>query len=160
FPAVRVTSHRQSDSQTPYARIQNIDRVRVVVSGKEKQKPEDKQLIFEFKETLLDLGKIKDKFFDAIVQHKTIAQGREFSNIEIGPRTERSTKFEVTPAPGEVFYSISFEDIDSDIGVFIKININVTGSYRLMAKTIKNATSKMIIETTLEILNDVLKGLE
>ncbi len=160
FPSVRVTSHRQGDSQTPYARVQNIARVRVVVSGKEKPKPEDKQLIFEFKETPADLKKIKDKFFDAIVQHKTHAQGREFSNVEIGPRIDRFTKFEVTPAPGEVFYTISLEDIDSGIGVFIEIQIKVTGSYRLMAKTIKNATSKMIIETTVEILNEVLKEFE
>ncbi len=131
-----------------------------MVSGKEKQKPEDKQLIFELKELPTDLGKITNKFFDAIVQHTTIAQGREFSNVEIGSRTERSTKFEVTPAPGEIFYTISFEDIDSGIGVFIEIEINVTGSYRLMAKTIKNATSKMIIETTLEILDEVLKEIE
>jgi hypothetical protein len=159
-PAVRVTSHRQGDSQTPNARIQNIGRVRVVVSGKAKPKPEDKQLIFEFKETPANLGKIKDKFFDSIAKHKTHAQGREFSNVEIGPRTDRSTKFEVTPAPGEIIYTISLEEIDPGIGVFIKINIKVTGSYRLMAKAIKSATSKMIIETTQEILNNVLKGLE
>ncbi|MFX0051625.1 MAG: PKD domain-containing protein [Candidatus Hermodarchaeota archaeon] len=160
FPAVRVTSQRQGDTQTPYTRIQNIGRVRVVVSGKEKTKPEDKQLIFKLKEIPADLGKITEKFFDAIVQHITIAQGREFSNVEIGPRTDRSTKFEVTPAPGNIFYTISFEEIDSGIGVYIKIKINVIGSYRLMAKTIKNVTSKMIIETTLEILNDVLKEIE
>ncbi|MHA2294095.1 MAG: hypothetical protein ACXACK_18195 [Candidatus Hodarchaeales archaeon] len=154
FPAVRVTSQRQGDSQTPYTRIQNIDRVRVVVSGKEKRKPEEKQLIYEIKEKPTDLGNIINKFFDAIVQHTTIAQGREFSNVEIGSRTDRSTKFQVTPAPGEIFYTISFEDIDSGIGVFIEIEIKVTGSYKLMAKTIKKATSKMIIETTVEILNE------
>lgn len=31
FPALRVTSQRQGDSKTPYARIQNLGRVRVVV---------------------------------------------------------------------------------------------------------------------------------
>ena len=31
FPVVRVTSQRQGDMQTPYGRIQNIARVRVVV---------------------------------------------------------------------------------------------------------------------------------
>ncbi|MFX1284510.1 MAG: PKD domain-containing protein [Promethearchaeota archaeon] len=160
FPAVRVISQRQGDSQTPYTRIQNISRVRVVVSGKEKQKPEDKQLLYELKEKPIDLGKITNKFYDAIAQHTTVAQGREFSNIEIGPRTDRFTKFEVTPAPGEIFYTISFEDIDSGIGVFIEIKITVTGSYRLMAKAIKNATSKMIIENTREILNEVLKEFE
>jgi len=62
FPAVRVTSQRQGDSQTPNARIRNIGRVRVVVSGKEKQEPEAKQLIFELKEKQADLGKIINKF--------------------------------------------------------------------------------------------------
>ncbi len=160
FPAVRVTSQRQGDAQTPYARIQNIGRVRVVVSGSEKQEPEAKQLIFELKEIPADLGKIINNFFDAIAQHTTIAQGREFSNVEIGSRTDRSTKFQVTPAPGDVFYTISFEEIDSGIGVFIDIEIKVSGSYRLMAKTIKNMTSKMIIETTVKILNEVLKEFE
>jgi len=32
FPTIRVTSHRQSDPKTRYARIQNIGRVRVVVT--------------------------------------------------------------------------------------------------------------------------------
>jgi hypothetical protein len=31
FPAVRASSHRAGDSDTPYARIQNLARVRVVV---------------------------------------------------------------------------------------------------------------------------------
>ncbi|MFX0065633.1 MAG: hypothetical protein ACFFC7_25960, partial [Candidatus Hermodarchaeota archaeon] len=160
FPAVRVTSQRQGDVQTPYARIQNIGRVRVVVSGPEKQEPEAKQLIFELKEIPTDLGKIINKFFDAIAQHTTIAQGREFSNVEIGSRTDRSTRFQVTPSPGDIFYTVSFEEIDSGIGVFIDIEIKVSGSYRLMAKTIKNMTSKMIIETTVKILNEVLKEFE
>lgn len=34
FPVVRITSQRQGDAGTPYARIQNIDRVRVVVSAR------------------------------------------------------------------------------------------------------------------------------
>jgi hypothetical protein len=31
FPTLRVASQRQSDAQTPYARIQNLARVRVIV---------------------------------------------------------------------------------------------------------------------------------
>ena len=31
FPTVRIASQRDSDTQTPFARIQNLDRVRVVV---------------------------------------------------------------------------------------------------------------------------------
>lgn len=157
FPAVRVTSQRQGDSQTPNARIRNIGRVRVVVSGKEKQEPEAKQLIFELKEKQADLGKIINKFFDAIGQHTTVVQGREISTNEIGPRTERSTKFEVVPSPGEVSYTINFEDIDSGIGVFIEIEIEVTGSYKMMAKTIKKVYSKRIIENAIETLNKILK---
>jgi hypothetical protein len=34
FPAVRVSAHRNGDADTPYARITNLDRVRVVVSAK------------------------------------------------------------------------------------------------------------------------------
>jgi hypothetical protein len=31
FPALRAVSQRQGDRATPYARVQNLDRVRVVV---------------------------------------------------------------------------------------------------------------------------------
>ncbi len=159
FPAIRVTSQRQGDPQTRHARIQNIGRVRVVVSGKEKQKqePEGKELIFELKEIPDNFQKIVNKFFDTIGQHTTVVQGREISTNEIGPRTERSTKFQVIPSPGETFYTISFEDIKSGIGVFAEIEIEVKGSYKLMAKTIKKMTSKMIIENAIETLNKILK---
>ena len=156
FPAIRVTSQRQGDSETPHTRIRNIGRVRVVVSGGEKQKPEGKELIFELKEIPADLGKIITTFFDTIGQHTTVVQGRELSTNEIGQRTERSTKFEVTPAPGETFYTIKFEDMDSGIGVFIEIDITVSGAYKMLAKTIKKATSKSIIENALETLKKFL----
>ena len=156
FPAVLVTSQRQGDSQTHHTRIRNIGRVRVVVSGGRKQEPETKQLIFELKEKRADLGNIINKFFDIIGQHTTVAQGKEISTNEIGPRSERSTKFEVVPSPGETFYTISFEDIDSGIGVFIEIEIEVTGSYKMMAKTIKKVFSKSIIENAIETLNKIL----
>jgi len=157
FPAVRVTSQREGNSQTPHTRIRNIARVRVVVSGKEKQEPEGKELIFELKEKPSNFQEMVNKFFDAIGQHVTVAQGREISTNEIGPRTERSTKFEVVPSPGETFYTISFEDIESGIGVFAEIEIEVTGSYKMMAKTIKKVFSKRIKENAIETLNKILK---
>ncbi len=162
FPAIRVTSQRQGDPKTRHARIQNIGRVRVVVTGKEKQKeePEGKELIFELKEKPANFQKIINKFFDTIGQHTTVVQGREISTNEIGPRTERSTRFEVVPSPGTTFYTISFEDIESGIGVFAEIDIEVTGSYKMMAKTIKKMTSKSIIENAIETLNKILKETE
>jgi len=160
FPAVRVSSQREGNAQTPHTRIQNIARVRVVVSGKEQQVPETKQLIFELKEKRADLGNIINKFFDTVGQHTTVAQGKELSTNEIGPRTERSTRFEVVPSPGTTFYTISFEDIDSGIGVFIEIEMEVTGSYKMMAKTIKKVFSKSIIENATETLNKILKETE
>ncbi len=32
YPALRVTSHRQGDAASPYAQMQNLGRVRVVVT--------------------------------------------------------------------------------------------------------------------------------
>ncbi|MFW9894934.1 MAG: PKD domain-containing protein, partial [Candidatus Thorarchaeota archaeon] len=57
FPAFRVTSHRQGDPNTRYARIQNIGRVRVVMTSKEKQKKETegKELVFEIKARYLQV---------------------------------------------------------------------------------------------------------
>ncbi len=156
FPAVLVTSQRQGDSQTPNARIRNIGRVRVVVSGGGKQEPEAKQLIFELKEIPDNFQEKVNKYFDTIGQHTTVAQGREISTNEIGPRSKRSTKFEVVPSPGEVSYTIRFEDIDSGIGVFIEIEIEITGSYKMMAKTIKKVYSKRILENAIETLNKIL----
>ncbi len=159
FPAIRVTSHRQGDPKTPHARIQNIGRVRVVMTGKEKQKeePEGKELIFELKEKPANFQNIVNKFFDAIGQHTTVVRGTEISTNEIGPRTERSTKFEVVPSAGETFYTVSFEDTESGIGVFVEIEITVTGAYKMMAKMIKKMTSKSIKENAIETLNKILK---
>ena len=127
------------------------------ITGKEKQEAEGKQLIFELKEKPADFQEKVNKFFDILGQHVTVAQGREISTNEIGTRTERSTKFEVVPSAGETFYSISFEDIESGIGVFVEIDITVSGSYKMMAKTIKKNTSKSIIENAIETLNNVFK---
>jgi hypothetical protein len=159
FPAIRVTSHRQGDPNPRYARIQNIGRVRVVVTGKEMQKeePKAKELIFEFKEKPANFQEIVTKFFDTIGQHTTVVQGREISTNEIGPRTERSTKFEVVPSAGETFYTISFEETESGIGVFVEIEITVAESYKMMAKMIKEMTSKSIKENAIETLNKILK---
>ncbi|MFX1593832.1 MAG: PKD domain-containing protein, partial [Promethearchaeota archaeon] len=159
FPAIRVTSHRQGDPNTRHARIQNIGRVRVVVTGKGEQKkePEGKELIFELKEKPDNFQEIVNKFFNAVGQHVTEVQGREIKTNEIGPRTEHSTKFEVVPSAGTTFYSLSFEDTESGIGVFVEIDITVSGPYKMAAKMIKKMTSKSIKENAIETLNNILK---
>jgi hypothetical protein len=159
FPAIRVTSHRQSDPKTHHARIQNIDRVRVVVTGKEKQKEdvEGKELIFELKKKPDNFQEKINKFFDIVGQHVTEVQGREIRTNEVGPRTECSTKFEVVPSAGTTFYTLSFEDTESGIGLFAEIAIEVSGAYKMMAKTIKKMTSKAIKENALETLNKILE---
>jgi len=159
FPSILVSSHRQGNPDTPHARVQNIDRVRVVVTGKEKKKEEaeEKELIFEIKEIPDNFQEVVDKFFDTIGKHTTVVRGVEISTNEIGPRTERSTKFEVVPSAGTTFYTISFEDTESGIGVFAEIEIEVSGAYKMMAKTIKKMTSKSIIENAIETLNNILR---
>ncbi len=159
FPTIRITSHRQGDPNTRHARIQNIGRVRVVVTSKEKQKEESegKELIYELKEIPDNFKEIVNEFFDITGNRVTTVQGREISTNEIGPRTERSTKFEVVPSAGETFYNVSFEDTESGIGVFIEIDITVSGAYKMMAKTIKKITSKSIKENAIETLNKILK---
>jgi len=161
FPAIRATLHRKGDSQTPYARVQNIGRVRVVVKeDKKKGKSEAKELIVELKKVPADFEKFMDKFVDKIVQQVTVAQGTEISTVEVGPRTDRSTKFQITPFIGEAFYTISFEDVDAGIGVFLELNIEVTGAYRLAKKTIQKATSKSIAENTIKVLDEILEETE
>ncbi|MFX1325032.1 MAG: hypothetical protein ACFE8N_08745, partial [Promethearchaeota archaeon] len=162
FPAIRVTSHRHDDPKARYAKVQNLGRVRVVVTGKEKQKEEleGKELIFELKEIPDNFQEIINKFFDITGNRITTVQGREISTNEIGPRTERSTKFEVVPSAGETFYIISFEDIESGIGVFVNIDISVSGAYKMMAKTIKKMTSKSIKENAIETLTKILKEIK
>jgi hypothetical protein len=159
FPAIRVTSHRQGDPKTRNARVQNIDRVRVVVTGKGKKKEEvaAKQLIFELKEKPENFQEIVNKFFDAVGQHVTEVQGREIRTNELGPRTEHSTKFEVVPSAGTTFYTLSFEDTESGIGLFVEIEIEVSGAFKMMAKTIKKVTTKSIKENAIETLNKILK---
>ncbi|MFX1481054.1 MAG: hypothetical protein ACFFCI_23480, partial [Promethearchaeota archaeon] len=158
FPAIRVTSHRQGDPKTRHARIQNIGRVRVVVTskGKQKEEHEGKELIFELKEKPDNFQEKVNKFFDTIGLQVTEIQGREIKTNEIGPRTERSTKFEVVPSAGTTFYTLSFEDTESGIGLFVEIEITVSGSYKMMAKTIKKMTSKRIKENAIETLNKIL----
>ncbi len=162
FPALRATLHRQGDHETPHARVQNLGRVRVVVSGEKKQKqgPEGKELILELKEKPADLQKIINKVFDTIGQHTTVVQGSEISTNEIGPRTEHSTKFEVVPSVGSTMYALSFEEMESGIGVFVEIEIEVSGAYKMMAKTIKKMTSKSIKENAIETINNILQEFE
>ena len=158
FPAIRVTSHREGDPITRHARIQNIGRVRVVVTGKGKQKEEleAKELIFELKGKPDNFQEKVNKYFDAVGQHITEVQGREIRTNEIGPRTERSTKFEVVPSAGTTFYTLSFENTESGIGLFAEIEIEVSGAYKMMAKTIKKITTKSIKENAVETLNKIL----
>jgi hypothetical protein len=162
FPTIRVSSHRQGNPNTPHARVQNIDRVRVVVTGKEmkKEEREEKELIFEIKEKPVNFQEVVDKCFDAIGKHTTVVRGVEISTNEIGPRSERSTRFEVVLSAGTTFYTLSFEDTESGIGVFAEIEIEVSGAYKMMAKTIKKMTSKSIKENAIETLNNILKGNE
>jgi hypothetical protein len=164
FPALRATLHRHGDSQTPYARVQNIGRVRVVVEEDKrktrKKKGEGKELIIELKKVPADLAKFMDKFVGKIVQQVTVARGTEISTFEIGPRTDRSTKFQITPFVGEAFYTISFDDVDAGIGVFLELEIEVTGAYRLAKKTIQKATSKSIAENTIKVLDEILEEAE
>jgi len=159
FPAVRVSSHRQGDPNTPHARIQNIGRVRVIVTGERKKKAEteEKELIIEIEEKPHNFQEVVDKFFEAIGQHTTVVRGTEISTNEIGPRTDRSTKFEVVPSAGTTFYTLSFEHTESGIGLFVEIEIEVSGSYKMMAKTIKKMTSKSIKENAIETFNKILK---
>ncbi|NHJ22757.1 MAG: hypothetical protein EAX91_17570 [Candidatus Lokiarchaeota archaeon] len=159
FPAIRVTSHRQGDPITRHARIQNIGRVRVVVTdkGKQKEEAQAKELIFELKEKTDNFQEIVNKFFDAVGQHVTEVQGREIKTNEIGPRTESSTKFEVVPSAGTTFYTLSFDDTESGIGLFVEIEIEVSGAYKMMAKTIKKVTSKSIKENAIETLTKILQ---
>ena len=159
FPAIRVTSHRQGDPKTRHARIQNIGRVRVVVTGKEKEKEgaEGKELIFELKAKPDNFQEKINKFFDTVGQHVTEVRGTEIRTNEIGPRTERSTKFEVVPSAGTTFYTLSFEDIESGIGLFAEIEIEVSGKYKMAAKMITKMTSKSIIENAIETLNKILQ---
>ncbi|MFX1500988.1 MAG: hypothetical protein ACFFDH_08510 [Promethearchaeota archaeon] len=157
FPVLRASLHRQGDSETKWALIPNLGRVRVVVTGEEKGGPEGKELILELKEKPTNFQKIINKFFDTIGQYTTEVQGREISTNEIGPRNECSTKFEVVPSAGETYYTISFEDTESGIGVFVEIDITVSGAYKMMAKMIKKMTSKSIKENAIETLNKILK---
>jgi hypothetical protein len=159
FPALRAALHRNGDPETPYARVQNIGRVRVVVEGKKKAEA-GKELIIELKKVPADFAEFMDKFVERIVQHVTVAQGTEISAVEVGPRTDRSTKFQITPFVGEAFYTISFENVDVGIGVFLELEIEVTGAYRLAKKAIQKATSKSIAENVTKILDEIMEEID
>ena len=162
FPALRTTLHRYGDPHTPHARVQNIGRVRVVVKederGKGKEKGKDgKELIFELKKPPTDLQEFMNNFVDTVTQRTTVAQGVEISTVEIGPRTDRSTRFQLVPdTPIKTIYTISFEDTDAGIGVFMELEVEVGGAYRLAKKTIQKALSKSIVENTIEVINEIL----
>ncbi|MFX1561174.1 MAG: hypothetical protein ACFFBL_11350, partial [Promethearchaeota archaeon] len=162
FPALRATLHRQGDPETPYARVQNIGRVRVVVNEDEKRKDKKKgkkgkELILELEKLPTDLQKFMDSFVEKVTQRTTVAQGVEISTVEIGTRTGRSAKFQLIPdSPIKTIYTITFDDIDSGIGVFIELEVEVGGAYRLAKKTIQKALFKSIAENTVEVINEIL----
>ncbi|MFW9769052.1 MAG: PKD domain-containing protein, partial [Candidatus Thorarchaeota archaeon] len=162
FPALRATLHRQGDPQTPYARVQNIGRVKVVVHEDEKRKgkkksKDGKELILELEKLPIDLQNFMDRFVETVTQRTTVVQGVEISTIEIGPRTDRSTKFQLIPdSPIKTIYTVTLDDIDSGVGVFIELEIEVGGAYRLAKKTIQKAMSKSIAENTIEVINEIL----
>jgi hypothetical protein len=161
FPALRATLHRHGDPQTPHARVQNIGRVRVVVKAdKKKGKSDAKELIVKLKKEPADFERFMDKFVGKIEQHVTVTQGQEISSIEVGPRTDRSTKFQITPFVGEAFYTISFEDVDAGIGVFLELNIEVTGAYKLAKRAIQKATSKSITANVIKTLDEISEETE
>ncbi|MBD3215729.1 MAG: hypothetical protein GF311_24165 [Candidatus Lokiarchaeota archaeon] len=162
FPTIRVASHRHGDLNTSHARIQNIDRVRVEVTPKKKNKgkAEEKELIFEITKKPDNFKELINKFFKTIGQHTTVVQGREIKTEERGPRTEHSTRFEIVPSPGTTFYTIIFEETKSGFRVFADIEIEVSGAYKMMGKTIKKATSKLIKENVVETLHKILKEFE
>ncbi len=158
FPAIRATLHRNGDPETPYARVQNIGRVRVVVEGKKKAE-DGKEIIFEMKKLPSDFGEFMDKLVDKIVQRTTVEQGVEISTIEIGPRTGRSTKFQLDPStPINTIYTLSFEDMETGIGVFLNLDVEVSGAYRLAKKTIQKAIAKRVAENAIELITEILEG--
>ncbi|MFW9833242.1 MAG: hypothetical protein ACFFEK_04555 [Candidatus Thorarchaeota archaeon] len=160
FPAVRATLHRNGDPETPYARVQNIGRVRVVVTEDERRKgkktKDGKELIFEMKKAPTDFQKFMDKFVDTVTQRKSVVQGVEISTVEIGPRTDQSTKFKLIPdTPINTIYTITFKDLESGIGVFMELEVEVGGAYKLAKKTIRKALAKTIAENMIETINEI-----
>ncbi|MHA2386234.1 MAG: hypothetical protein ACXAEE_08505 [Candidatus Thorarchaeota archaeon] len=156
FPVIRVALHRNGDPETPYARVQNIGRVRVVVEGKKKEE-DGKELILELKEAPSDFKEFMGKFIEKVLQRITVERGVEISTVEIGPRTDRSTKFQLVPdTPIKTTYTISFEDKAPGIGVFLELEVEAGGAYRLAKKTIQKALSTRIAENTIETINEIL----
>jgi len=157
FPAIRATLHRQGNPETPYARVQNIGRVRVDVEGKKKEETE-KELIHEMKKVPSDFQEFMSKFVEKVIQRTTVERGVEISTVEIGPRTDRSTKFQLVPStPINTVYTVSFEDTASGIGVFLELEVEAGGAYKLAKKTIQKALSTRIGENTVEIICQILE---
>ena len=155
FPALRATVHRKGNPETPYAKVQNIGRVRVVLEGEKKAK-DGKQLITELAKTPSDFQQFMEKFVEKTVQRTTVERGVEISTVEIGPRTDRSTKFQLQPStPINTSYSISFEDTDSGIGVFMELEMEVSGAYRMAKKTIQKVFTQRITDNVIEIINEI-----
>jgi len=157
FPALRATLHRKGDPETPFARIHNIGRVRVVVEGK-KKKEDGKELILEMKMAPDDFQEFVGKFVEKVVERTTVERGVEISTVEIEPRTDSSIKFQLVPStPINTVYTISFEKTASGSGVFLELEVEVGGAYRLAKKTIQKALSTRIAENTIDIINEILE---
>lgn len=87
----------------------------------------------------------------------SVEEGVEISTIDIGPRTDRSTRFQLDPStPINTVYTLSFEDTDSGIAVFLHYEVEVKGAYRFAKKTIQKAISKRVVENTIGIINGIL----
>ncbi|MFW9910546.1 MAG: zinc-binding dehydrogenase [Candidatus Thorarchaeota archaeon] len=96
----------------------------------------------------------RDETYDVIFD----VVGVEISTVEIGPRTNRSTKFQLVPStPINTIYTVSFEDTSSGIGVFLELEVEAGGAYKLAKKTIQKALSTRIAENTVEIVSQILE---
>ncbi|UCE10803.1 MAG: hypothetical protein JSW61_02400 [Candidatus Thorarchaeota archaeon] len=69
-------------------------------------------------------------FYSVDVLGPTVEQGVEISTIKMGPRTDRSTRIQLIPStPINTIYSISFEETDAGIGVFLDLEVEATGAF-------------------------------
>ena len=102
-----------------------------------------------------DFQEFMNTFVDSVVNRTMIERGKEISTVEVGPRAENSTKFEITPSPVGTFYSISFEDVDTGLGVFSEVEIIATGAYKFAKGKIQKVVSQKVADRTVSILNEI-----
>ncbi|MFW9805984.1 MAG: hypothetical protein ACFFFK_04585, partial [Candidatus Thorarchaeota archaeon] len=100
------------------------------------------------------------KFVEKVIERTTVERGVEISTVELGPRSDRSTKFQLVPStPINTIYTVSFEDTASGVGVFLELEVEAGGAFKLAKKTIQKALSTRIAENTIEIINELLSTL-